>query len=494
MNHASLWNQLMPEAVLILSALLVLGAAVAQGTKSATPVKYSLLGWIATCGVIISGFCVALLHVSRVGDGLLLSLDPMALLLKGAVLVLTLIAIWLPPAKGEIREPGEYLCLLLFGVAGLTLAVASKQLMMMFVALELASLSLYLLAGFSRTAHSTEVALKYFLFGGVSAAFLLFGISLVYGVAHSLSLESVAAAAAAGSSPVLLMAGLAMMLVGVAFKLAAAPFHSWAPDVYQGAPATSVVLISSASKVVGLVVLIRISMAGFGELAGSAAWGSIEAGWSVWVAILAAVSMILGNVLALAQRSVRRLLAYSAVANTGYLLVGVAANGQEAAGAALFYVVVYGLATAGAVAVTAAVERDAEDDSLDSFQGLIHRSPLQALALLICFASLAGIPPLAGFIGKFALFGKAMADGGTGLLWLVALGSALSAVSFYYYLRVLKQAFVLGDASDPAPAGLPLGHRLAILAPALCLLVLGVCPALLMEPMLKAALASLGGL
>jgi len=481
----------MPEAVLVLTALLVLGAAMAQGAKGGEDVEYAPLSWLATLGIIVAGSCVWLQSLSGDSGGLLLCLDPMALLLKGVVLVLGVIAIWLPPAKGEIRHPGEYLCILLFGIAGLTLAVSTHHLLMLFVALELASLSLYLLAGFPRTARSSEVALKYFLFGGVSAAFMLFGISLVYGFAHSLSLDVVAAAVAGTDSAVLVMAGLVMMLVGIAFKLAAAPFHYWAPDVYQGAPATSVALISAASKVVGLAVLVRVALLGFGEMAGSAAWGDIQAGWSVWIAILAAVSMIFGNVLALAQTSVRRLLAYSAVANSGYLLVGVAAHGDDSAGAALFYVVVYGLATLGVLAITAAVERQAGDDSRTSFAGLVHRSPGQAVALLICLASLAGIPPLAGFVGKFALFGAAMLEGGTGLVWLVLLGAVMSAVSFYYYLQVLKQAFVRDDEMEIGSEPLPLGHRLAILLPVLALVVLGLFPALLMDPMMQAAIESI---
>lgn len=493
MSCASLWNQLMPEAVLGLTALLVLGVAMVRGARPGAVVEYAPLSWLATLGLLVAAACVGLQSVSQVTDSLLLSLDPLALLLKGVVLGLGLIALWLPPAREEIREPGEYLCVLLFGIAGLSVAVATRHLLMLFVALELASLSLYLLAGFARTRRGSEVALKYFLFGGVSAAFMLFGISLIYGFCGSLALDAIATTIAAGGPTGLAMAGLVMMLVGVAFKLAAAPFHYWAPDVYQGAPATSVALISAASKVVGLVVLARICLSGFGALAGSAAWGSIEPGWAVWVGILAAVSMILGNVLALAQTSVRRLLAYSAVANTGYLLVGVAAHGNQSAGTALFYVVVYGLATLGALAVTAAVERQAGDDSRQSFAGLVHRSPGQAVALLICFASLAGIPPLAGFVGKFALFGKAMAEGGTGMLWLVLLGSVLSAVSFYYYLRVLKQAFVRPDESDIPAESLAFGHRLAILLPAAGLVVLGLCPALLMDPMVQAAAQSLAG-
>jgi NADH-quinone oxidoreductase subunit N len=366
----------------------------------------------------------------------------------------------------------------------------------LFVALELASLSLYLLAGFPRTARTAEASLKYFLFGGVSAAFMLFGISLLYGISHSATLSGIAHVLEASQPSLLAMTGLVMVLVGLGFKLAAVPFHYWAPDVYQGAPATTVALVSAASKAVGLVVLVRILQIGFANVAGSAAWGEMTAGWSLWLAVLAAVSMIFGNVLALAQTSVRRLLAYSAVANTGYLLVALSANGPKAAAAALFYVVVYGLATLGALAVTAAVERDRGDDKVSSFAGLIHRSPFQAVCLLVFLTSLAGIPPLAGFVGKFALFSDAMAEssagGKPGLIWLVGLGAILSAVSLYYYLSVLKQAFVKPAPDEVSGAQtLPASHVLCVALPAALLVMLGLFPARLLAPITQALLESL---
>ena len=322
--------------------------------------------------------------------------------------------------------------------------------------------------------------------------------SFLYGFAHTASLTGIATALAAQPPSSLAIAGLLMVLVGLAFKMAAAPFHYWAPDVYQGAPATTVAMVSAASKAVGLVVLVRLLLIAFHGVGGSAGWGTMTSGWTMWVGILAAVSMIFGNLLALAQTSVRRLLAYSAVSNTGYLLVALAANGSKAAVAALFYVVVYGLATLGALAVTAAVERDRGNDSLSSFAGLVKRSPMQALSLLVCLTSLAGIPPLAGFFGKFAMFGSAMAitatAGKSGLIWLVILGAVMSAVSLYYYLGVLKQAFVR-DAADGSVSGcacLQVFHMLSVLVPAVLLVALGVYPSMLLGPIGEALRLSLG--
>lgn len=489
--------QLLPEAVLVVTALVLLGAAVAVEAKTGKPAGGKLTVAIAAVGILLA--LVALFNMPvQSGSGTpLVAVDRMAWLFKGVILCLGLLAVLLPPAKGEIRNIGEFHALMLFALTGLLLAAGTNHLLFLFVSLELASLSLYLLAGFSRTARASEASLKYFLFGGVSAAFLLFGLSLLYGFSQSAMLSVIAAKVAADPGAPLAMGGLVMVVVGLGFKLAAAPFHYWAPDVYQGAPATSVALVSAASKVVGMVVLVRFLMIGFHAAAGSAAWGGMAAGWSIWIGVLAAVSMVFGNVLALAQTSVRRLLAYSAVANTGYLLVGISANGSAAAGAALFYVVVYGLATLGALAVTAAVERDRGNDSPSSFAGLVQRSPLQAVALLVFLASLAGIPPLAGFAGKFALFSAALAESTTGgepgLTWLVGLAAIMSAISLYYYLSVLKQAFVKESAEAGEGTMISAGHAVAVGIPALALVLLGLFPALLLDPIAQAVIATLGG-
>ena len=497
MNYSDLLKQLLPEAVLVITALALLGAAVAVEAKRGTPVSNGLVIAIAAAGIVLAALALCFVPVEATSGKDLVVIDPLARMFKAVVLGLGLLAVLLPPARREIANPGEFYALMLFSLTGLLLTTGTNHLLFLFVALELASLSLYLLAGFSRSARAAEAALKYFLFGGVSAAFLLFGLSLIYGFAHTATLGGVAAALAAGPPPLLAMTGLVMVVAGLGFKLAAAPFHYWAPDVYQGAPATSVALIAAASKAVGMVVLVRFLLIGFHAAAGSGAWGGMVPGWSMWLAILSAVSMIFGNVLALAQTSVRRLLAYSAVANTGYLLVAMSANGKAAAGAALFYVIVYGLATLGALAVSAAVERDRGNDSPAAFAGLVQRSPWQAVALLVFLTSLAGIPPLAGFVGKFALFSTAMAEtahsGTSGLTWLVGLAAIMSAISLYYYLSVLKQAFVRDAVDGESKVGFAMSpaHALAVGVPAVALVVLGLFPAILLEPITRALVGSL---
>ncbi|MEY3898830.1 MAG: NADH-quinone oxidoreductase subunit [Verrucomicrobiota bacterium] len=488
--------QLLPEAVLVITALVLLGAAVAVEARSGRPLSSRTAIFIAASGIVLAAVVGFTFPGSENAGTVLIVMDPLARIFKTVVLGFGLLAVLLPPARRELAQPGEFYALMLFALTGLMLTTGTNHLLLLFVALELASLSLYLLAGFSHTARSAEASLKYFLFGGVSAAFLLFGLSLIYGFSHASTLTGVAAALGSGPPPALAITGLVMVVVGLGFKLAAAPFHYWAPDVYQGSPATSVALVAAASKVVGMVVLVRFLMIGFHAAAGSAAWGGMLAGWSPWLAVLAAVSMVFGNVLALAQSSVRRLLAYSAVANTGYILVAVSANGASAAGAALFYVIVYGLATLGALAVTAAVERDQGVDLPTAFAGLVHRSPWQAVALLIFLTSLAGIPPLAGFVGKFALFGEAMAasgrNGAPGLTWLVALAAVMSAISLYYYLSILKQAFVNDDPDCGVGVAMGPAHILAVGLPALALVILGLFPALLLDPITTAVVETLG--
>lgn len=496
MNYTALFLQLLPEAVLVITALVLLGVAVTTESRRKRPLAVDVAIAITSLGIAAAGFALYRCPLDIDCGSQLVVMDPLARLFKCLVLGLGLMAVLLPPARGEIRHPGEFYALLLFAITGLLLTVGTNHLLFLFVALELASLSLYLLAGFSCTPRAAEASLKYFLFGGVSAAFLLFGLSLLFGFCPALTLSGVAAALNAGPLPPFAVAGLLLVLVGLGFKLAAAPFHYWAPDVYQGAPATSVALVAAASKAVGVLVMVRLLLLGFEAAGGSAWWGAMKPGWSLWLGVLAAVSMVWGNLLALAQTSVRRLLAYSAVANTGYLLVALAANGEKAAGTALFYVVVYGLATFGALAVTAGVERDRGDDSLGSFAGLVHRSPLQAVALLVFLTSLAGIPPLAGFVGKFAMFSEAVAvsatQASTGLVWLVGLGAVMSAVSFYYYLQVMKQAFVR-DAAVTAPVDLHWAHRLAVLVPAVLVVLLGLFPALLLGPVARAVAETVRG-
>jgi NADH-quinone oxidoreductase subunit N len=378
------------------------------------------------------------------------------------------------------------------------LLVGSEELLMIFIGLELTGLSLYVMAGFDKTdARSAEAGLKYFLFGSTASAFTLFGLSLVYGMCGTTGLSAIGQKLTAGPVLPLLAAGIVMTLIGFAFKIAAAPFHLWAPDTYQGAPIPSAAFIASGSKVASFVVLGKIVLVGFGPAHGSAAWHGMIAGWAPVLATMAALSIVIGNLVALAQSNVRRLLAYSAVAHAGYTLLGLVAGGREGFAATLFYTTVYAFTLVGAFAVVGLVRRETGGDDLTHFSGLWSRSPLLAGCMAIFMLSLAGLPPLAGFFGKFYLFSVALRSGEHyGLLWLVALALLGSFISLYYYLAVLKAAFSGPPETDTpnlatrgvgpmgAPGTLPpikldLLQRLSLAALAAVILCLGLWPAAL---------------
>src|SRR5438874_6658730 len=262
-------------------------------------------------------------------------------------------------------------------------------------------------------------------------------------MAGTTALAAIGPKLAAGPVQPLLAVGIIMTLVGFAFKIAAAPFHLWAPDAYQGAPVPSAGFIASASKVASFVVLGKIVLVGFAPMRGSAAWHAMLAGWSPVLAVLAALSILVGNLVALAQSNVRRLLAYSAVAHGGYTLIGIVAGDREGFSAALFYASVYAVTLVGAFGVVAMVRHETGGDDFSNFWGLAFRSPFMAGCMAIFMLSLAGIPPLAGFFGKFYVFSAALrAAPDHGLLWLVVVALLGSFVSLYYYLMVLKFVFV----------------------------------------------------
>jgi NADH-quinone oxidoreductase subunit N len=373
------------------------------------------------------------------------------------------------------------------------LLVGSEELLMIFIGLELLGLSLYVMAAFDKTGiHSAEAGLKYFLFGSTASAFTLFGISLVYGVSGTTALASIAQKLAGDQIPPLLAAGIVMTLIGFAFKITAAPFHFWAPDAYQGAPVPSAAFIASGSKVGAFVVLGKIVLIGFAPAHGSAAWHGMIAGWSPVLAVLAALSILLGNLVALAQTNVRRLLAYSAVAHAGYTLLGIVASGRDGFSATLFYITIYAFTLAGAFGVVGLVRCETGGDDLMNFAGLRLLSPLLAGCMAIFMLSLAGLPPLAGFFGKFYLFSTAFRAGeDNGLLWLVALALLGSFISLYYYLIVLKVIFVDKPVQAPADHSAPITNHFAqkstVLLLAAVVLCLGIAPA----PLLGRILASL---
>jgi len=488
MSYLQLLKLASPEALVVLTALVVLSIGLLARPPAAA------CAFAAALGILIAIGAVLLLPRNATLFGGMLVITPLNSLFKIICLALAFFTVLLTQSQKAPRHPGEYLALVLLAAVGLMLLVGSEELLMIFIGLELLGLSLYVMAAFDKAdVRSAEAGLKYFLFGSTSSAFTLFGISLIYGVTGTTGLASIATKLSSMSVQPLLAVAIVMTLVGFAFKIAAAPFHLWAPDAYQGAPVPSAAFIASGSKVASFVVLGKIVLVGFAPVHGSAGWHAMVAGWSPLLAALAALSIVIGNLLALAQSNVRRLLAYSAVAHAGYTLIGFVAADRDGFSAALFYITVYAVTLIGAFGVVGVVRRETGGDDYANFSGLVSRSPLLAGCMAIFMLSLAGIPPLAGFFGKFYLFSAALHAGGNqGLLWLVALGLVGSFVSLYYYLLVLKAIFVDEPSIAAAPSVDGIGilsdnvQQAAVSLLAAAVVLLGVMPNVLASQILAA--------
>ena len=428
--------------------------------------RYAAASWLATAACAATGF-----------------LDPSPAAL--AIVFLAACAALFGNCTRMTIHAGEYFLMLLLATVGLLLMVKADTLLMAFLAMEMASLCLYIMVAFDKgRASSAESAFKYYLFGGVAAACMLYGFSLLYGLTGTLELEALGVALAKLPPSPLLVASLVLVLVGFGFKAAAAPFHLWAPDAYQGAPTPVASFIASGSKIAGLFLFARLFGSTFVEPHVNG-WQ-----WSAWVPtvlLMSVASMIWGNLAALGQTSVKRLLAYSAIAHSGYLLLGFAYGGQGGMPmqALAYSIITYALAAAGAFGVITVVESQRGSDDLQAFRGLMRRSPVLALLFGIFILSLAGIPPLSGFFGKFFVFAAVASATHHQGHWigLVGLGIGTSAISLYYYLQILKRVFVEEAEAEAVAAPAPkLCLALVVLLVLGALVVgTGVAPAWLLE-------------
>ena len=489
MNYLELLKLAAPEAVVAVTALAVLGIGLMSERAA------GLCSGIAAAGLVFAAAAVLELPEKATLFHGMHVITPLTSLFKIICLTLAVFTVILARNDRTSRNRGEYLALVLLATIGLMLLVGSEELLMIFIGLELTGLSLYVMTAFDKTdIRSAEAGLKYFLFGSTASAFTLFGLSFIYGTAGTTGLAAIGQKLMTASVSPLLFAGIIMTLVGFAFKIAAAPFHLWAPDAYQGAPVPSAAFIASGSKVASFVVLGKIVLVGFAPIHGSANWHAMVAGWMPVLALLAALSILLGNLVALAQTNVRRLLAYSAVAHAGYTLLGLVAGGREGFSATLFYTTVYAFTLVGAFGVVALVkrqsgsDRETGGDDLINFSALWSRSPLLAGCMAIFMLSLAGLPPLAGFFGKFYLFSAALRAGeNNGLLWLVALALFGSLISLYYYLIVLKVIFVDEASTNVSAIKLDFLQRISMSVLGAIVLLIGVMPG----PLVSRILASL---
>ncbi|MFP3913422.1 MAG: NADH-quinone oxidoreductase subunit N [Actinomycetota bacterium] len=469
------WLGIAPELTLAVGAALVLLIEV-QWKPSRR-----LLAWTAGAALLAAAaFSVALHVLIEGGEGIdtflpfagMIALDLFGVFARYVLLVAA--GLGLLAARRMIDEMGtrsaEMVALMLLSTAGFSLMAVSANLVMTFLGLEVGSISLYVLAGFARERmDSDEAAIKYFLLGSFASAIFIYGVALVFAGTGSFELEGVRRHLAdmVVLQPGVILVGLALVIVGLSFKVTAAPFHSWAPDVYQGAPAGVVGFMAAVAKIGGFAALVRILVSAFGEMADD---------WAPVVAGVSALSMVLGSVLAIVQDDVRRLLAYSGVAHAGFILTGVLSGGEGTADV-WFYLAVYAVQLVAAFAVVSAVSGSSGTRSqLADYAGLSQRQPYLAATFTVVLLGMGGIPLTAGFVAKFGVFADAWA---AGFGWVVIVGVLASVVAFFLYLRVVVTMYMdePGEAALTSPAGVRWVMGLAVIVT----LVLGVYPAPLLD-------------
>jgi len=468
---------LAPQGVIIVAALVVLLAELFGGEG-----RKVLPGWLSLAGVVVAA---AILFATRgaeasgfrnmaAADGYSLFLNLVFLTTAGLSILISI--------EYVVREGlacGEYYALLLLATAGMMLMGAATDLIIVFMGLEILSIPLYVLTGINRARlESSEAALKYFLLGAFASGFFLYGIAMTYGATGTTNLAGIVSFLGSASAGLYLYIALGLLLIGFAFKVALVPFHMWVPDVYQGAPTSVTAFMSVGAKAAGFAALARVLLYAFPTL---------ESSWAIPLAVLAALTMTLGNLAALAQTDIKRMLAYSSIAHAGYILVGVVAANEAGAASVLFYLLAYALMNVGAFATAIVVgKREEPRVEIADYVGLASRHPFLAASMAIFMLSLAGVPPLAGFMGKFYLFSAAVqAD----LTWLAIVGVLNSVLSAFFYLRVIVVMY-MREAEEPRPLRLswPLGVAVALAA--LGTVALGLWP----SPLLDMARQAIGAL
>ena len=418
---------LLPEFYLVAAACLLLLADAFM-----KPAQRGALHWIAIVVLLVATYMVVAgqpdATVTAFGD--MFVRDRTSEILKVFALLCTvLVFIYARPYLLDRKQfVGEFYTLMIFAVLGVMLLVSAGNLVMVYLGLELLTLSSYALVALNRDSPlSSEAAIKYFVLGALSSGMLLYGMSMVYGATGTLGLAQLHATATHGAMPHLLVFGLIFMLVGIAFKLGAAPFHMWIPDVYQGASTPVTTFIASASKLAAFGMAWRLLETGLGDLSPY---------WQPMLAVLAVLSMAIGNLVAIVQTNLKRMLAYSTISHMGYLLLGLAAAGPEGYSAAMFYAISYALMSTASFGVILALARAGfECEEIDDLRGLNQRSPWLAFLMLLVMVSLAGVPPMFGFFAKLLVLQAAIH---AGMMWLAIVGAVFAIIGLYYYLRVVK--------------------------------------------------------
>lgn len=412
--------------------LLVLDLLLPRGTRK-------ILGVIAIAGTAVTGISLSLLGKGPALAGLFL-VDDVAIFFKWLFVVTAVFIFYMAMSYEERIKAwkGEFYTLIAFAVLAMMLLASCSDLISFYVSLEFMAICLYVLAAFAKDERrSVEAGLKYLITGALASGFLLYGMSFLYGATGTTSFAGMADALR-GEADVgaYLLVGLAFTIMGLTFKISSLPFHVWAPDVYQGSPAPVTALLAAGSKAAGFVVMLRILLT---------ALGPVKAEWAAFVALLSGLTMIFGNMAAMPQKDIKRLIAYAGIGSAGYLLMGVAAASTLGAGAIMFYLLAYLFGIVGAFLVIIIFSNAEGTDSIEAYAGLSRRSPLLAGTLFIALLSLVGVPPLAGFIAKFYLIAAAVKEG---LIVLAIVGLVMAIVTMYYFLLVIKSVYLREPTSD----------------------------------------------
>ena len=475
---------LLPEIVLTAGALLLLLADLVVARN-----KQSILAWVALA--VLGATAAALVPVAdvqvQISHGLI-SVDRFALFFKVIFLMSAALTILMSVRYLDVEgtRAGEYYFLILCATLGMMFMASGTDLITLFIGLETMAIAFYILTGFLKPSRrSNEAAVKYFLLGAFSLGILLYGMSLLYGLSGTTNLRSIATALAGQERDPRLVLAVILVVAGMGFKIAAVPFHMWAPDVYEGAPTPITAFLSVGSKAASFAMLLRIFVESLPamRLSHGIEMGAAPIGWSTMFYVLSVVTMTVGNVAALTQSNLKRMLAYSSIAHAGYVLIGVVAGTTRGYTAMLIYLFIYTFMQLGAFGVLAMLRRtDVTGDELKDLNGLFFRNPFAATAMLLFMLSLGGVPPMAGFMGKFWLFSAAIESG---YVWLAVIGVLNSAVSLYYYIRIVVFMWLKNEPTGSQPTTSP-AYALMLGAAIVATVVLGIYP----QPLFAFAQAS----
>jgi NADH-quinone oxidoreductase subunit N len=480
---------LLPELVLTAGSLLLLALDALLGRQSRHVLAWTAVGTLAATAIALLPFAGANVTVARG----LIAVDTFAFFFKIVFLFAALLAVLMSARYLEVEgaRAGEYYFLILCSTLGMMIMAGGIDLVTLFIGLETMAVSFYILAGYLKpNRRSNEAAVKYFLLGTFSLGLLLYGMSLLYGLSGTTNLRAIATALAAGGGGVVLALAVVLVVAGIGFKIAAVPFHMWAPDVYEGSPTPIAAFLSVGSKAASFAMLLRIFVEGLPAFSagGLGAIFSVPLGWTTFFYVLAVVTMTVGNLAALTQSNMKRLLAYSSIAHAGYVLIGVVAGTQRGVSATLIYLFVYAFMQLGAFAIVVMMRRrDAIGDELKDLSGLLFRHPFAASAMLVFMLSLGGIPPTAGFMGKFWVFGAAIE---AGYVWLAVIGVLNSAISLYYYVRVIVYMWIKEESIGSMPVLSP-AMAVVLTVAVVGTIFFGIYPAPLFD-LAEASAATLG--